>query len=145
MVLISIKFRQLWSQISLKILIPLRSNIKHEKECFIRYPTTSLLGVWISDGTLFLVFDILLVALCQLSSCWQSCQFESCEKDRISSHPRWLASHCIEYVQHIAQHLSRNKNLRDFISFSIDLHLYPIDFSTSLSQVKRFGNGRKRK
>ena len=41
MVLISIKFRQLWSQISLKILIPLRSNIKHSKECFIRYPTTS--------------------------------------------------------------------------------------------------------
>ena len=41
MVLISTKFRQLWSQISLKILIPLRSNIKHSKECFIRYPTTS--------------------------------------------------------------------------------------------------------
>ena len=51
------------------------SYIKHEEECFIRYPNTSklvkknsaaprffnpLLSVWISDETLFLVFDILL-------------------------------------------------------------------------------------
>ena len=40
--LISITFHQLWSQISLKVLIPLRSN-KHSKECFIGYPNTSKL------------------------------------------------------------------------------------------------------
>ena len=75
MILIIIKFSELLLRISLRIFNVLRSYIKHSKECFIRYPNTSkfvkknsavprflnpLLSVWITDKTLFLVFDILL-------------------------------------------------------------------------------------
>ena len=60
----------------------MRSYIKHEEKCFIRYPDTSklvkknsaaprffnpLLSVWISDETLFLVFDILRTVLPMLT------------------------------------------------------------------------------
>ena len=77
MILIIIKFGEvLLCGFSPRIINVLRSYIKHEEECFIRYPNTSklvkknsaaprffnpLLSVWISDETLFLVFDILLV------------------------------------------------------------------------------------
>ena len=71
-VLIIVKFSELLFWLSLRIINALRSYIKHLKECFIRYPTlkswfkktplffNSLLSVWISDETLFQVFDILL-------------------------------------------------------------------------------------
>ena len=70
-ILIIIKFL-LW--ISPSIINAVRSYIKHLKECFIRYQNNSRmviknlsyalffnppLSVWISDETLFLVFDIL--------------------------------------------------------------------------------------
>ena len=72
---IIIKFGKVLLWFSPRIINALRSYIKHSKECFIRYPITSklvkknlaaprffnpLLSVWISDETLFLVFDILL-------------------------------------------------------------------------------------
>ena len=63
------KIRKSFALIFARIINALRSYIKHSKECFIRYPNTSklaalrffnpLLSVWISDETLFLVFDIL--------------------------------------------------------------------------------------
>jgi len=73
-ILIIIKFSELFLWFSPRIISALRSYIKHSKECFIRYPNTSklvkknsaaprlfnpLFSVWISDDTLFLVFDIL--------------------------------------------------------------------------------------
>ena len=76
------KFGELLLWICLKIINALRSYIKHSIECFIRYRKTSklvgknsaaprffnpLLSVWISDETLFLVFDILLP---KLKGCW---------------------------------------------------------------------------
>ena len=61
------KFGELLLLISPRI-IALRSYIKHKEECFTRDANTSklaaprffnsLLSVWISDQTLFLVFDI---------------------------------------------------------------------------------------
>ena len=75
MILIIIKFCELLLQISPRIINSLRSYIKHLKECFLLFPNTSklvkknsaaprfsnlLLGVWKSEETLFLVFDILL-------------------------------------------------------------------------------------
>ena len=78
MILITIKFDELLLRISLRIINALRSYIKHSKECFIRYPSTSKLvkknsavprffnpplSVWISGETLFLVFDKLLLLL----------------------------------------------------------------------------------
>ena len=69
------KIREVLLWFSPRIINALRSYIKHLKECFIRYPNTSKmvqknsaaprffnppLSVWISDETLFLVFDILL-------------------------------------------------------------------------------------
>ena len=77
-ILIIIKFGELLLWISPRIINGLRSYIKLSKGRFIRYPHTlklvekkigcasffqPLLGVWISDETLFLVFDILLEAL----------------------------------------------------------------------------------
>ena len=74
-ILIIIKSGELLLWFSPRIINGLRSYIKHSKGCFIRYPNTlklvkkklgcasfsqPLLGVWISDETLFLVFDILL-------------------------------------------------------------------------------------
>ena len=78
MILIIIKFDELLPGIFLRITNALRSYIEHSKECFIRYPNTSkmvkknsaaprffnpLLSVWISNETLFLMFDILLEKL----------------------------------------------------------------------------------
>ena len=75
MILIIIKFCELLLQISPRIINNLRSYIKHSKECFLLFPNTSklvkknsavprfsnlLLGVWKSEKTLFLVFDLLL-------------------------------------------------------------------------------------
>ena len=74
MILVIIKFGELLLLISVRIINALRSYIKHSKECFIRYPNTSkllkknsaaprffnpLLSAWMSNETLFLVFDIL--------------------------------------------------------------------------------------
>ena len=74
-ILVIIKFCELLLWIPPRIINALRSYIKHSKYCLIRYPNTSklvkknsavprffnpLLSVWISDETLFLVFDILL-------------------------------------------------------------------------------------
>ena len=78
MILIIIKFCELLLQISPRIIKSLRSYIKHSKECFLLFPNTSklvkknetqlsfsnlLLGVWKSEETLFLVFDLLLETL----------------------------------------------------------------------------------
>ena len=75
-ILIIIKSGELLLWFSPRIINGLRSYIKHSKGCFIRYPNTlklvqkklgcasfsqPLLGVWISDETLFLVFDMLLL------------------------------------------------------------------------------------
>ena len=75
MILIIIKFCELLLRISPRIINSLRSYIKHSKECFLLFPNTSklvkknsavplfsnlLLGVWKSEETLFLVFDLLL-------------------------------------------------------------------------------------
>ena len=75
MILIIIKFCELLLQISPRIINSLRSYIKHAEECFLLFPNTSklvkknsvaprfpnlLLGVWKSQETLFLVFDLLL-------------------------------------------------------------------------------------
>ena len=75
MVLIIIKFCELLLRITLRIINSLRSYIKHSKEGFLLFPNTSklvkknsavphfsnlLLGVWKSEETLFLVFDMLL-------------------------------------------------------------------------------------
>ena len=72
--LIIIKFCELLLRISPRIINSLRSYIKHLKEYFLLFPNTSklvkknsaappfsnlLLGVWNSEGTLFLLFDIL--------------------------------------------------------------------------------------
>ena len=74
MILIIIKFSELLLRISPRIINSLRSYIKHSKECFLLFPNTSklviknsaaprfsnlLLGVWKSEETLFLVFDLL--------------------------------------------------------------------------------------
>ena len=74
MILIIIKFCELLLRISPRIINSLRSYIKHSKECFLLFPNTSklvkknlatprfsnlLLGIWKSEETLFLVFDIL--------------------------------------------------------------------------------------
>ena len=75
MILIIIKFCELLLSIYRRIIISLRSYIKHSKECFLLFPNTSklvkkknsaaprfsnlVLGVWKSEETLFLVFDIL--------------------------------------------------------------------------------------
>ena len=74
MILIIIKFCELLLRISPRIINSLRSYIKHSKECFLLFPNTSklvkknsaaprfsnlLLGVWKSEETLFLVFDLL--------------------------------------------------------------------------------------
>ena len=79
MVLIIITFREILLRISPRIINSLRSYIKHSKECFLISPNTSksvkklsaapnfsnlLLGVWKSEETLFLVFDILLQKSC---------------------------------------------------------------------------------
>ena len=78
MILIIIKFCELLLRISPRIINSLRSYIKHSKECFLLFPNTSklvkknsaaplfsnlLLGVWKSEETLFLVFDLLLLKL----------------------------------------------------------------------------------
>ena len=78
MTLIIIKFCELLLRISPRIINSLRSYIKHSKEGFLLFPNTSklvkknsaalrfsnlLLGVWKSEETLFLVFDILLEVL----------------------------------------------------------------------------------
>ena len=78
MILIIIKFCELLLRISPRIINSLRSYIKHSKECFLLFPNTSklakrnsaaprfsnlLLGVWKSEETLFLVFDLLLILL----------------------------------------------------------------------------------
>ena len=72
--LIIIKFWELLLRISPRIINSLRSYIKHWKECFLLFPNTLklikknsavpcfsnlLLGVWKSEETLFLVFNIL--------------------------------------------------------------------------------------
>ena len=77
MILILIKFGDLLLRISPRIINSLRSYIKHSKECFHLIPNTSKLvknnsaaprfsnllpGVWKSEETLFLVFDLLLQA-----------------------------------------------------------------------------------
>ena len=74
MILIIIKFCEQLLRISPRIINSLRSYIKHSKECFVLFPNTSklvkknwaaprfsnlLLGVWKSEETLFLVFDLL--------------------------------------------------------------------------------------
>ena len=74
MILIIIKFGEVLLCFSPRIINALRSYIKHEEECFIRYPSTSklvkknsaahrffnpLLSVWISNETLFLMLYIL--------------------------------------------------------------------------------------
>ena len=74
MILIITKFCELLLRISPRIINSLRSYIKHSKECFLLFPNTSklvkkhsaaprfsnlLLGVWKSEETLFLVFDLL--------------------------------------------------------------------------------------
>ena len=80
MILIIIKFCELLIRISPRIINSLRSYIKHSKKCFLPFPNTSklvkkkklgcasffqvLLGVWKSEETLFLVFDILLEYQC---------------------------------------------------------------------------------
>jgi len=73
-ILIIIKFGELLLWISPRIIYTLKNYIKLSKECLIRYQNTSksieknsacasffnpLLSVWISDETLFLVFDII--------------------------------------------------------------------------------------
>ena len=78
MILIIIKFCELWLRISPRIINTLRSFIKHSKKCFLLFPNTLkmvkknsaaprfsnlLLGVWKLEETLFLVFDILLLKL----------------------------------------------------------------------------------
>ena len=83
MILIIIKFCELLLRISPRIINSLRSYIKHSKECFLLFPNTSklvkknsaaprfsnlLLGVWKSEETLFLVFDLLLPIFWNLSS-----------------------------------------------------------------------------
>ena len=75
MILIIIKFCELLLRISPRIINSLRGYIKHSKECFLLFPNTSklvkknsaaprfsnlLLGVWKSEETLFLMFDLLL-------------------------------------------------------------------------------------
>ena len=84
MILIIIKFCEILLRISPRIINSLRSYIKHSKECFLLFPNTSklvkknsaaprfsnqLLGVWKSEETLFLVFDILLSTQHRL--CWR--------------------------------------------------------------------------
>ena len=74
MILIIIKFCELLLRIFPRIINSLRSYIRHSKECFLLFPNTSklvkknsaaprfsnlLLGVWKSEETLFLVFDLL--------------------------------------------------------------------------------------
>ena len=74
MILIIITFCELLLRISPRIINSLRSYIKHSKDCFLLFPNTSklvkknsaaprfsnlLLGVWKSEETLFLVFDLL--------------------------------------------------------------------------------------
>ena len=75
MILIIMKVCELFLRISPRIINSLRSYIKRSKECFLPFPNTSklvkknspaprfsnlLLGVWKSEETLFLVFDLLL-------------------------------------------------------------------------------------
>ena len=74
MILIIIKFCELLLRISPRVINSLRSYIKHSKERFLLFRNTSklvkknsaashffnlLLGVWKSEETLFLVFNIL--------------------------------------------------------------------------------------
>ena len=74
-ILIIINFCELLLRICPRIINSLRSYVKHSKECFLLFPNTSklvkkksaaprfsnlLLGVWKSEETLFLVFDLLL-------------------------------------------------------------------------------------
>ena len=78
MILNIIKFCELLLRSSPRIINSLRSCIKHTKGCFLLFPNTSklvkknsaaprfsnlLLGVWKSEETLFLVFDLLLKKL----------------------------------------------------------------------------------
>ena len=72
MILIIIKFCELLLRVSPRIINSLRSYIEHSKECFLLFPNTSklvkknsalLLGVWKSEETFFLVFDLLLETL----------------------------------------------------------------------------------
>ena len=87
MILIIIKFCELLLRISPRIINSLRSYIKHSKECFLLFPNTSklvkkksaaprfsnlLLGVWKSEETLFLVFDLLHItrAVAPTDSCF---------------------------------------------------------------------------
>ena len=73
-ILIIIKFCELLLRIFPRIINSSRSYIKHSKECFLLFPNTSklvqktsaaprfsnlVLGVWKSEETLFLVFDLL--------------------------------------------------------------------------------------
>ena len=82
MILSIIKFCELLLRISPRIINSLRSYIKHSKDCFLLFPNTSklvkknsaaprfsnlLLGVWKSEETLFLVFDLLLKNLYHFS------------------------------------------------------------------------------
>ena len=74
MILIIITFCEVLLRISPRIINSLKSYIKHSKECFLLFPNISKLvktnsaaphssnlplGVWKSEETLFLVFDIL--------------------------------------------------------------------------------------
>ena len=74
MILIIIRFCELLLRIFPRIINSLRSYIKYSKECFLLFPNTPklvkktsaaprfsnlLFGVWKSDETLFLVFDLL--------------------------------------------------------------------------------------
>ena len=96
-ILIIIKSGELLLWFSPRIINGLRSYIKHSKGCFIWYPNTlklvkknlgcasffqPLLGVWISDETLFLVFDILLVTTELLSTKWYKTKTESDANDQ---------------------------------------------------------------
>ena len=81
MILLIIKFCELLLRISPRIINSLRSYIKHSKECLLLFPNTSKLvkksrlrlvfptyfsGVWKSEETLFLVFDLLLPTMVAL-------------------------------------------------------------------------------
>ena len=82
MILIILKFCELLLRISPRIINSLRSYIKHSKECFLLFPNNSklvkknsaaprfsnpLLGVWKSEETFFLVFDLLHLSLLMLA------------------------------------------------------------------------------
>ena len=74
MILSTFTLGELLLRISRRIINALRSYIKHSKECFSntekwaeKTRRSLLLSVWISDETLFLVFEILLLKLINYS------------------------------------------------------------------------------